>query len=514
MKNTTPKLLDCTIRDGGYLNDWDFTLPFVYRLLRVLDESGFDFAEVGFWNPKDAGTLWKHCDIETLKALDAGSLRIKLVLLLDYGTCCVDEVPAELAEYVSLIRVTAHKKTLTQAADFAFALRQKGFSVTVNAMGITSYSKADLVHLATEAHRAQGRCDYFYLADSFGALTPEETARVFHLLSTVSEVPLGFHPHNNLELAVANTLTAVESGASIIDSSLLGIGRGGGNLRSEVIAAILARKDRSKVNPLPLLSFADATFDRIGARLGLSYDLEQVISGMAGCHPNYASALIGPRRLALDEIFHVIEAIPCERKNQFSDALLEEMITAAAAKAEPVAGEPPSTLACAGSASAVLLCPGAVPPQIPAGVPIFSVNTIPSGIELTGAIFGSLRRLWQNGDTAGKVPVWLAWNRHTQRSLPSCRVLDAASMEAKTGISIQNSGIRALALLLEAGYRTVEVYGMKGFSVPGTSGDGTGDGILKHLNDEAVVELKAVAAAYATTGASFILHESPLSKVL
>lgn len=510
------KHLDCTIRDGGYLNNWDFSFPLVYRLLRVLDEAGFDYAEVGFWNPKEQGKLWKHCDIELLKSLEVHKLSIKLVLIMDFGSCTLDQIPDELAQHIGLIRIASHKKDLEKAVEFASALKTRGFSVTINAMGITSYSQADLIELARLAQKSEDWCDYFYIADSFGGLVPDDAARLFHFLTTASNGVLGFHPHNNLELAVANTLAALNSGARIVDSSLLGLGRGGGNLRSEIIAAVLARTGKTRLNPLPLLSFADAMFDQIGKALGLAYDLEQVISGMAQCHPNYASSLIGPKRLALDEVYKVIDAIPVQKKSMFSEVILEEMIQAAKAVEMIETGVHSNVLRVTGKNTVALICPGesSAVTEIPSGTPAFSVNHIPSGIELTGVLFGSLRRLWQYGDLIGKnTPLYLASTSQRLKSLPDCTVIATQSIIATLGIELRNSGIRALAILLDAGYKHVDVYGMTGFTTAGTGGDESiGVEVRQTMDLEARKELSAVQQAYAAHGATFTIHNSVLSK--
>ena len=508
--NNKCKLLDCTIRDGGYLNNWDFSFPFVYRLLRVLDEAGFNYAEVGFWNPKQAGRDWVHCDCELLRSLKAEELSLELVLLMDYGSCTLEEIPDELLPLVGLIRIASHKKDLPKAVEFAAQLKARGFGVTINAMGITSYSQADLMELATQARKAEVACDYFYMADSFGALIPSRTEQLFHYLATVSQMPLGFHPHNNLELAVANTLSALGAGAAIVDSSLLGIGRGGGNLRSEVIAAILGRSGDAIVNPLPLLSYADATFDRIGRNLGLSYDLEQVISGMAACHPNYASSLMGTKRKALDAIYRVIESIPDSDKGRFSEDLLDKHIASLPAKS--TTGSSPENLKIADEDKAILLCPGVDGGnwRHESDAPVFSVNHLPAGISLKGVIFGSIRRLWQFGDMAVDIPLYLASDDEPLKSLPQCEFLETAWMKEKLGLEPHNSGVRALLLLLEAGYKHVEVYGMTGFAKGNLGADAPEEEFREAMDREAIQELQALRAAYEPIGATIHLHNSTL----
>jgi hypothetical protein len=504
------KLLDCTIRDGGYLNQWNFSFPFVFRLLRVLDEAGFNYAEVGFWNPKQAGRDWVHCDCELLRSLKADELSLELVLLMDFGSCTLEEIPDELIPLVGLIRIASHKKDLAKAVEFAAQLKARGFGVTINAMGITSYSQADLMELAAQARKAEPACDYFYMADSFGALIPSRTEQLFHYLATVTEIPLGFHPHNNLELAVANTLSALGAGAAIVDSSLLGIGRGGGNLRSEVIAAILGRSGDALVNPLPLLSYADATFDRIGRNLGLSYDLEQVISGMAACHPNYASNLMGTKRKALDEIYRVIESIPDADKGRYSEDLLDKHIASLPAKT--ATGLAPAILKNTGEERAILLCPGADEGnwRQDSDAPVFSVNHLPAGIALKGVIFGSIRRLWQFGDMAVEIPIYLASDDELLKSLPECSCLETAWMKEKLGLEPHNSGIRALLLLLEAGYTQVDVYGMTGFAKANLGEDAPEAEFREAMDREAIEELQALRAAYEPLGATIQLHNSSL----
>jgi 4-hydroxy 2-oxovalerate aldolase len=513
----TTKHLDCTIRDGGYLNNWDFSFEFVYRLIRVLDEAGFDYAEIGFWNPKMREKLWRHCGIDVIKALDAKELSIKLTLLIDYGSCTIADIPSELREYVTLIRVATHKKDLEKAAEFAKEIKSLGFEVTVNAMGITSYDKADLIKLGNVAKQVEDFCDYFYLADSFGGLVPSEASRLYHFLNTVSDVCLGFHPHNNLELAVANTLSAIDAGVTIVDSSLLGLGRGGGNLRSEVIATVLVKEGAKHLNPLPLLSFADAMFETIGEKLGLAYDLESVISGMAKCHPNYAKSLIGRKRLSLDEVYAVIDSIPASIKSEFSESNVDKLINARfESEANSLVKYDFAILEKSNIPKrAFLFCkPNALVPELQSEVEMFSVNFISANKNVKTAIFGSLRRLWQNGDTlyGNSVDVYLASNSKLLKSLPNCKAIEIKTLETKIGHPIHNSGIKVLAILLNSGFKHVDVYGMAGFASPSSLVDETtNELVVKEMEIEARKELQIVRNAFLNNDVSFTIHDSILS---
>lgn len=495
------KYLDCTIRDGGYLNNWNFSFKYVYRLLRVLDESGFDYAEIGFWNPQSANQLWKHCSIETLKALKAEELKIKLVLIMDFGSCEESEIPQELQNYIGLIRIASHKKDLGQAIELAGRLTQRGFKTTINAMGITSYDQKDLVQLAKYMQEAEKACEFFYVADSFGGLTPDETAKLFHFLASVVNYPLGFHPHNNMELALANSLAAIGAGAQIVDSSLLGLGRGGGNLRSELIAAVNSKSPNPTLDPLPLLSFADATFDKIGNELGLAYDLEQVISGLAKCHPNYASGLIGPRRLALDEVFKVIESIPASQKSKFSETILEEVIEGYNSSVTTTGIEIQALNSSKDTGKAILVCPGPYDTSISFDAPVYSVNFKPEGVSLKGVIFGSLRRLWQVGDSLESTPGYFISHSTPLHSLPDSIIINTSFIKKRLGKMISNSGIRAIASLLEAGYSSVEVYGMAGFK-----GEGESSSVFKHMEKEATEELNLVVEVYSKFGKKITIN--------
>lgn len=502
------KFLDCTIRDGGYLNNWDFSFDFVYRLIRVLDESGFDYAEIGFWNPKqpDASKLWVHCPVELIRQLDFSSLRIRPALLVDFGTCEADDFPDELLELVGLIRIAAHKAVVPEAAELAHTLAMRGFSVTINAMGITSYSKKDLLQLGNIAAECTDFLSYFYIADSFGGLFPSETRRIFDLLRSVSDVPLGFHPHNNLELAVANTLEAISAGAAIVDSSMLGLGRGGGNLRSEIIASVLMGTGDTGLNPLPILSYADAAFDTVVRNLDIGYDLEQVITGMARCHPNYASRLMSSRRLSLNEVYRIICAIPDQQKGKFDtetvDALAEQIRNIAS-----IADVTPIALKNCGIEEAILICPGSLPPsqeQLKTDTAIFAVNHHPqTEFPVSAVIFGSVRRLWQSGDQASSSStIFLSTPRDHLASYPNAKTLDCTEVFTKIG-PIDNSGLLALALLLEAGFKRVRIFGMSGFQSQVSEQTNLSSISSENLDHEASILLPKIRDAYTPLGRTF-----------
>lgn len=501
-------LLDCTIRDGGYLTNWDFSEKFVYRMLRVLDEAGFAFAEIGFWSPNDQGKPWQHCSIDDIRRLETETLNIKVSLLLDYGKCSLDEIPYALIDHIGLIRIATRKQDILEAAEFASSLKKRGFTVSLNAMGITAYTPEDTLMLGHVAQDFSDQLDFLYVADSFGGLMPAATTKVFNFLSTCSDVPLGFHPHNNLELAVANTLAAIETGVSIVDSSILGLGRGGGNLRSEVIACVLSEKSGDAgPKPLPLLSFADATLDQIGKGLNLSFKLEQLVSGIAGCHPNYANALAGPQRMSLDEIFHAIALIPVGSRSSFSKDKLSSVMREL--EKQPVGNS--SALGCLRSGEndrAILLCPGATLPDNlgTEQASLFGVNWFPEIENLAASIFGSTRRLWQNGDKANGRRAFLLSNKSHLRSLPEHQNLDDSVVASKIGQRLSDSGIRAIAILFEAGYSHVDVVGMSGFKIDRDFGKK--DHSLASIAEK---EIAMLIAAYEKRGYSFTIHTAAKS---
>ena len=245
--NYTVKILECSLRDGGYYTSWDFSESLVDDYLRSMERMPVEYIEVGYRSKlkeEYAGAFY-YLPLPVLKRIK-GKTTKKLAVILNEKEINRDDLEILLGPcrgLITLVRLAVDPKNLERAVRLSKSIKEMGFSVSFNLMYASKWTE----NMADRLEEISTAADYFYVVDSYGGLYPQTVEKIFIELRKKLEIPLGFHGHNNLEMALANSLTAIEFGAEIIDSTVLGMGRGAGNLKTELILTVLNNK-----NALPI----------------------------------------------------------------------------------------------------------------------------------------------------------------------------------------------------------------------------------------------------------------------
>lgn len=251
-----PILLDCTLRDGGNQNDWQFTATDVRTIVSTLDAARVDVIEVGYRGgsgSRASATAGPsaHCTPEYLAALPAVS-HAELAVMVVPTVCPVRAMDDLPDSPVSMVRIAAYPWNIDGVPEYVRAVRALGLKVGVNLMAVSYTTEERLAEVAAVV--ASETPDVFYIADSFGALTPDDVRRRIELLAGLLPAPLGIHAHNNLGLAAANAVAGLDAGVSWLDASLCAMARGAGNLATEQAAAFLTAWPRYDTHAdLPLV---------------------------------------------------------------------------------------------------------------------------------------------------------------------------------------------------------------------------------------------------------------------
>lgn len=238
------KILDCTLRDGGYYTNWDFDRSLVDIYIDAFNGLPVEYLEVGYRSLPKEGYLGEYfyCPVSVLERLKNQSNK-KLVIILNEKDVPADDVEDLLKPCVGLIdmvRLAIDPKNFKRALTLAREVKNLGFKVGFNVMYMSTWKdQKDFLDLVPEV---DGLADYFYLVDSFGGVYPEDVREIINLIRSRTKVKLGFHGHNNLEMALANTLTAIDCGIDIVDGTITGMGRGAGNLKTELLFTVLNSK--------------------------------------------------------------------------------------------------------------------------------------------------------------------------------------------------------------------------------------------------------------------------------
>ena len=322
-------ILDCTIRDGGYLNDWKFSKELVREVYRSLSKAGVPVMEIGFratekYFDRDKYGPWRFSGEDLLRETINGIDGAKLALMGDFGKVSADDFLPRRESVVDMVRIASHKNDIMEAVRLLGKIKDKGYKVSLNAMGYSNYSKPEQKRFASIIKKAG--LDYVYVVDSYGSVFPNEIEALIAPLLGIRGTKVGFHPHNSLQMAFANTLEAVRCGADIVDSTFYGIGRGAGNLPTEIIVLYKELLGDRRYNAIPILNCIDKYLLPIKKEIDWGYQLPFMLSGMYKCHPNYASGLINYREYTIDEICKAMEIIEKRNPLGYKPEILKELI--------------------------------------------------------------------------------------------------------------------------------------------------------------------------------------------
>ena len=292
MYRDTIKVLDCTIRDGGLINNHYFTDEFVRAVYKALSLSGIDYMEMGYRSSKllyptqDYGA-WKYCDDEKIKETTDGiESKIKLSIMVDaYRVKEQQFLPVDKSP-VDMIRAATYVKNIDPAIELVKKCHDLGYETTINIMAVSKEIEPDLL----EALDQLAKCpvDIVYVVDSFGALYCEQIEYLVKLYK--EHLPgkiIGVHCHNNQQLAFSNTIEGIIHDANYLDGSLFGIGRGPGNCCLELIIGFLKNP---KFDLAPILKVLQDYMLPMREEIEWGYIIPYMLTGILNEHPRSAIA--------------------------------------------------------------------------------------------------------------------------------------------------------------------------------------------------------------------------------
>jgi 4-hydroxy 2-oxovalerate aldolase len=288
------KVLDCTIRDGGLINNHDFDHRFVREVYKAVSMAGVDYMEMGYKNskelfsPKEYG-LWKFCDDEEIKkVIDGIESQTKISLMVDVGRVRLEDVKPASESPVDMIRVAAYVKDIDKAIYMVNHFADKGYETTINIMAI-SKDQGEELDEAFHQLDEESRANVIYIVDSFGALYQESVeALVKRSRAIIKTKEIGYHGHNHQQLAFGNTIEAIIHNANYLDGSVYGIGRAAGNCPLELLIGFLKNP---KFDIRPILDLISQEFIPLRNKIEWGYIIPYAISGMMNEHPRAAMAL-------------------------------------------------------------------------------------------------------------------------------------------------------------------------------------------------------------------------------
>lgn len=282
------KVLDCTIRDGGICNQWDFDHDVVRRVFHALVESGVDYMEVGYktadglFDPAAVGP-WRFCNEEDLaKVIEPGKL--KIATMVDVGRISPSDIPPASDSIIDVIRIATYAHQMDEALALLNHCLEQGYETFMNVMAVSTLDPSDVDKFLLKL--AGSGVHNVAIVDSFGALFPFHVRYLVHkYMNYLGEnIKVGVHFHNNQQQAFANSIAAIDEGVDFVDATLHGIGRGAGNCPLELLLFYL---DNPKHEVGPILDLVEE-FAGMRDALRWGYHLPYAISGFYNIHPRSA----------------------------------------------------------------------------------------------------------------------------------------------------------------------------------------------------------------------------------
>lgn len=325
------QILDCTLRDGGYCNQWRFGHDNIKKIIDGLIESNVEIIECGFITNLVSYDVdvTKYSNLIQIKDV-IPSVRDgkKFVAMMNFNEFDVNDLPVNDGSSIDGIRVAFHKKNLKEAIDLCYEIKKKGYLVFIQAMVSLSYSDEEFLEMIHLVNLLEPYA--FYIVDSFGMMKGKDLTRLFYMVehNLNESIWIGFHCHNNMQLAYSNAqklITIQTSRNLIIDSSIYGMGRGAGNLNTELFTEYLNENAGKNYQLKPLLNLIDEILNEFYLRNYWGYSLPNYISAAHNAHPNYAGYLDDKKTLTIKDINEIFDMMSEEKKSSFDQKYIEEL---------------------------------------------------------------------------------------------------------------------------------------------------------------------------------------------
>lgn len=325
--------LDCTLRDGGYYNNWDFEQDLIKAYLEAMDNLQIDFVEIGFRSLKNDGFKGgvAYSTDSYLESLNIPTGLVGKIGVMINGSeivnpetqisCLKKLFKAKAKSPVTLVRVACHIHEFEKCLPASKWLKKNGYLVGFNLMQISNHSLKEITRLAETASHYP--IDALYFADSMGSLSSNQINEITDAFKLGWKKDLGIHAHDNVGQAVNNSIQAVIKGITWVDSTVTGMGRGSGNAQTEYLILELASYRKKKGNYIKLLKLIDKYFKPMKKIYDWGTNPFYFLAGKHGIHPSYIQYMLQDKRYNEEDILAVIDYLSIKKAKKYSVNTLE-----------------------------------------------------------------------------------------------------------------------------------------------------------------------------------------------
>ena len=322
------------MRDGGYYNSWDFDYSLVQDYLFAVSEAGVNVVEIGFRTLNKngfKGACYYSADsfinsFEIPKELEV-CVMINASELISDGNYMEENLrqlfPLKADDTsISMVRIASHTYEFLTALNAVKFLKSNGYKVGFNLMQVSESSNKELISLSKAASKFP--IDVLYFADSLGNMNSSSVENVIKLFRSNWKGDLGIHAHDNMSLGLSNSIQAIKNGVNWIDSTVTGMGRGAGNVKSELLAIEMSKFRSQKITIKPIISLINKRFKPMKEKYGWGTNPFYYLSGMKGVHPTYVQEMISDSRYSEGDIIAVIDHLSNEGGKKYSSSALTQ----------------------------------------------------------------------------------------------------------------------------------------------------------------------------------------------
>ena len=321
------KLLDCTLRDGGYYNNWFFEEELINEYLEVMELIKIDYVEIGFRfldKVKIKGPC-AYSEENFLKKLKIPK-NLKIGIMVNAADFVGQKNIIELAKkhfkpkkqsIISLIRIACHNYEVKEILPLINFLKNLGYKVGVNIMQIPELSQKEIKNTVKEIKRT--KADILYFADSMGSLDATKTKKIINRIKSIWKKAMGIHTHDNMGRALENSITAINNSVNWIDCTVTGMGRGPGNTKTEYL---ILEFERKKEHLIKLFNLVKNYFEPLKQRYKWGSNSFYYFAGLKSIHPTFVQEMLSDDQFDNEDIYSNLTNLSTLGGRKFSKELI------------------------------------------------------------------------------------------------------------------------------------------------------------------------------------------------
>ena len=329
------KILDCTLRDGGYYNNWDFSNELISDYLNTMRDSSVDYVELGFRSLKN-NSFKGPCAFTTNEFIsDTVNFKNPGICVMVNGSELLEKnkfskknaeklFPLNKDNKLKLVRLACHQDEILRIVPICKFLKSRKLKVGLNLMQISEINLANIKNITKELNNHD--VDIFYIADSLGTLNDDNLIKILEEIKSVREGEIGIHAHDNMEKALSNTLTAINNGVTWVDSTINGMGRGPGNVKTEMALIALSQFRKKKYDMRKVIGLLNKHFVDMKYKYQWGTNPYYFYAAQNKIHPTYIQTMLETGRYTPYEIISKINFLSKQNSRKFSLKLLKEKL--------------------------------------------------------------------------------------------------------------------------------------------------------------------------------------------